>query len=137
MWLNFSDLPYAGSSLTCFLNVWYYCYDKVRMPINNVRKPIFANSFNSLSKFNYDFDDNLCFTILSAPFVYIFMWPFSRIMMLILLRSELNGKTSKSYTVFYCPLIFIVACCFVLLMNSNPINLAASTNAISSGDGPW
>ncbi len=115
--LNFYDRPSVGSSFTFFRNDWYSCSEIVRMPTSNVRRPILENSLSSLLRFSYDFCDRRLITILSAPFVYILMRPFSLMMMLIRFLSELKGNSSRSYTVFYCPLILIVVCCLVLLMN--------------------
>jgi hypothetical protein len=57
-------------------------------------------------------------------------------MMDILFLSELNGKSCKSSNLFSMPRILIKVSDEVDLRNSYYIYLAASTNAISSGDGP-
>lgn len=120
-----------------FLNEWYQVQDRVRMAMSSVRRPILANSFNSASRLSYDFGDSLFFTILSAPFIYILITPLSLTITLILFLSELNGNTYSNSNDFSCPLTLIVVSCFVLRINSQSISLAASTRAISSGDGPW
>ena len=56
----------GGRASTLFLNVWYSDSDMVRIPTNNVLRPILANRLSSSSKFKCESLANLFLIILSA-----------------------------------------------------------------------
>ena len=78
------------------------------MPTSNVLNPILENLFNSSSRFNFESSATRCFTMLSAPFIYSFITPLLFITTDILLRSDVNGNTSRRSNVLSEPLILIV-----------------------------
>ena len=75
------------------------------------------NLVNYASRFKVWSGESLALIMLSAPFVYIFMVFASLMTTDILLRSDVNGNTSKRSNVFSAPLILTVVVDWVDFMN--------------------
>ena len=73
----------------------------------------------------------------SAPLTKTVMLPSNSTAILILFRSESNSTIFNILNLYSLPLYITVVTLFSVLINSNPIFLAAFRSATSSGDGPW
>jgi len=111
------------------------------MAKQSVLSPFIENAsrlLSILSKNGYETDLlSLLLIMLSAPFTYILTFPLSLTITDMRLRSESNSIECKSSTRFSLPKILKISSLLSNPLNAYPILLAASTRAISSGEGPF
>lgn len=134
----------SGESMTLrrlASNSLYSSSEIILVAIIRVLKPILENSSNWLSikgRYNYStFVARRALTILSAPLIKSFITPSSLIITLILFLSLSNSNKLRSSTFLSLPYIANVCSLAEAPTNLYPIRAAASTNVISSGEGPW
>ena len=99
------------------MNSLYYLSEIVLIATRRVLKPITENLVSYESKLKDWSLASLLLTMLSAPFVNIFIMPLSRITTDILFLSDVKGNVSRSSNVFGYPWILICVVAWVLFMN--------------------